>query len=143
MNKTIARLRPHPTDPERIEILTPPEIAQLMGHYQPARWIPNRRCYELHTDHLDTFMTWARLNGLHAVNELQPHQPPPLTGHCPCHEPDCTRNRTTTPQQAEINEWGALKVTAAVARRHGQPLTAQQHVALAELDAWIDPKGWT
>jgi hypothetical protein len=143
MNKSIIRLRPHPADPERVDILAGPDTAKTMGGFEPARWIPNRRCYELHTDHLDKFMIWARIRSLHVVNEPRPYQPDPLTGHCPCHEPDCTRNRTITPAQAEINEWGAFKVQAALDRARGNPLTVQQCVALAELDAWVDPKGWT
>jgi hypothetical protein len=136
--KPLIRLRPHPADAQLVDVLAGPECAQLMGRYQPARYEPARRCYVVHAEDMDTFMVFARINGLHVINQPRPYQPPRVGGRCPCGEDDCTRARTITPQQAEINEWGAFKVRAAVKRHRGLPLTPQDEVALAELDAWVD-----
>ena len=139
MAKTIVRLRPHPHAPRIIDILIPATANTIMGRFQPASLNTSRRCYELHTDQADAFMVFARFNGLHVTNEPRPYQPAKLDGRCPCGEDNCTRNRTVTPEQAEINEWGMFKVNAALARHRSEPITPQQSVALAELDTWEDP----
>lgn len=114
MSKPIVRLRPHPVDAEVLEVLTPPEIASTMGRYQPARYDRMRRCYAIHSSDLEAFMLFARLNGLHVVDEPRQGQPARLDGHCPCGEPGCTRNRTVTAEQAEINRRGLAKLRAAI-----------------------------
>lgn len=65
----IIRLSTHPTDPDIVVLNTPPDLAQQMGRFEPARYDPDRRAYLAHRDTLDALASFARTVNAHVVDE--------------------------------------------------------------------------
>jgi hypothetical protein len=77
----IITLKSDPEDPEVVYLCTPPDMAQTMGGFAPARYIGDRppvpdASYVISQDRLPHFMVYAANRGITLGDYRQPRQQP-------------------------------------------------------------------
>jgi hypothetical protein len=66
----LVRVRLHPDDERLVMLDTPPQLAQTMGRFEPARFVGLRGgAYVMPTDMLDHFASFARLHDVLLIDE--------------------------------------------------------------------------
>lgn len=116
----IIRIRTHPTNPNIIDIIAGADLNNVMGDFRPARLNPERRCYELPTEHLRAFILFAKHRRLIiADNTPTPDTRGRLADPLPISE--ILANLRTGPgagEQQSINDfWAPILRLAATAAR--------------------------
>lgn len=69
MTNTTATIHAHPTDPNILVLKTPPDHANEMGRFEPARYDHGMRAYLLHIDHLEPLRKFAKRQGMYLVDQ--------------------------------------------------------------------------
>jgi hypothetical protein len=84
----VLRLTRHETDHELVILHTPPQLADAVGRFEPARYDPARRAYLLHQARVPDLYRWARHAEAHITDERaafsasKPYTPGPECAHC-------------------------------------------------------------
>lgn len=80
----LIRLTSHGSDREVVLLHTPPDLAEQMGTFEPARWSPDLRAYLLHHEQIKALFRFARFHDLHVVDERRRDDsaPRPLPVEC-------------------------------------------------------------
>jgi hypothetical protein len=132
----IIRLRPHPSDPNLVDIIAGPDLNNVMGHFYPARLNPPRRCYELPTEHLRAFTVFAKNRHLIIADDTPtPDTRGKLADPLPIGE--VLTNLRTGPgagQQQAINNFWVPIVKLAAATAHEAAEQARREWAAAHPD---------
>lgn len=87
----IIRINRHPRDTDIIMLATPPDLAEQMGRFEPARYSRDDRAYLIHRNDLDPFKRYAKHIGAHVIDERRPTGPKRDAHECGnCGQPGST-----------------------------------------------------
>jgi hypothetical protein len=127
----VITLKPSPTDPELVYLCTPPELAQTMGGFAPARYVGDRppvpdASYVISQDRLPSFMVYAANRGVSVGDYRQPSSTPsqrPAWAEHPL--PECRQCGQPAKRGARLSfcpncgaTWDAIEVGPAGQGRH-------------------------